>query len=599
MQETTAGPAQRGTGSVTIADIVGLAAERYGERPAVRFKRGDEWHDVSYAQLGETVSELARGFIDLGVNAGDRVALLCTTRVEWTFADLGITSAAGVVVPVYPTNSPDECAWVVGNSESRFVVCEDAVQVAKIAAVRERLPLLEGIVCIEPGVEGTISLDELRERGRARAADEVAARVAAVAPEDPYTIIYTSGTTGPPKGCVLTHGNYRQVTRMCEQFGVIESEECVYLYLPLAHSYALLIQLLAIDLGAPIAYWSGDPQQIVPDLMAVKPAYLPSVPRIFEKIYTLVTSNNDPAKIKAATQLGLKVRRMIEAGQEVPPELQAAFDAADKELFANVRGIFGGRLKQATSGAAPISMEILEFFYACGAPVLEGYGMTETSTVSTTSTVEDHRLGTVGRALPGCEISIADDGEILIRGPHIFRGYYSAGDDTTAFGGVSADGWLHTGDLGSLDEDGYLTITGRKKDIMITAGGKNLTPANLENDLKNSRWISQAVMHADRRPYPVALITLDAEEIVHFAREHGLGEDVATLSRDPKVIELIQGEVDRVNANYARVEQIKRFFILDHDLSQETGELTPTLKVKRNVVNDLYAADFDRLYASD
>ena len=596
MQETTAGLAHGGTGSVTIADIVGLAAERYGERPAARFKRDDEWREVSYRQLGETVSEIARGFVDLGLELGDRVALLCTTRVEWTFADFGITSAGGVVVPVYPTNSAEECAWVAGNSESRFVVCEDAAQVAKIVAVRGELPLLETIVCIEPGVEGTLSLDELRERGRGRDAGEIAARVAAVKPEDPYTIIYTSGTTGPPKGCVLTHGNYRSVTRMCEEIGVIEAGELVYLYLPLAHSYALLIQLLGVDLGAPIAYWSGDPQQIVPDLMATKPAYLPSVPRIFEKIYTLVTSNNDPEKIKGATKLGLTVRRMREAGQAVPADLQAMFDKADAELFANVRGIFGGNLKQATSGAAPISMEILEFFYACGAPVLEGYGMTETSTVSTTSTVADHRLGTVGRAIPGCEIKIGSDGEILVRGPHIFQGYYS-GDDTSAFGGVSADGWLHTGDLGSLDDDGYLTITGRKKDIMITAGGKNLTPANLENDLKRSRWISQAVMHADRRPYPVALITLDPEEIVHFAREHGLSEDLAALAGDPKVIELIQGELDRVNEGYARVEQIKRFFILDHDLSQETGELTPTLKVKRNVVNDLYAEHFERLYS--
>ena len=330
--------------------------------------------------------------------------------------------------------------------------------------------------------------------------------------------------------------------------------------------------------------------------MATKPAYLPSVPRIFEKIYTLVTSNNDPEMIAAATQLGLKVRRMQEAGQEVPEPLQAAFDKADAELFVNVRNIFGGQLIQATSGAAPIAKEILEFFYACGAPVLEGYGMTETSTVTTTSTVADHRLGTVGRAIPHAEVKIADDGEILVRGPHIFGGYYGSGD-TTSFGGVSEDGWLHTGDLGSLDDDGYLTITGRKKDIMITAGGKNLTPANLENDLKRSRWISQAVMHADRRPYPVALITLDPEEIVHFAREHGLPEDVAALHADPKVVELIQGELDRVNENYARVEQIKRFFILDHDLSQETGELTPTLKVKRNVVNDLYAERFEELYA--
>src|SRR3954449_13121458 len=550
MQQTTTESARFGTGSLTIAGMVGLAAERFGEQPAARFKRDGDWTDVSYTTLGETVSEIARGLIDLGLAAGDRVALLCTTRVEWTYADFGITSAGGVVVPVYPTNSPDECAWVAGDSESRFVVCEDASPVAKIVAVRDRLPKVEEIVAIEPA-EGALSLDELRERGRGRAAAEVADRTAAVTPEDTYTIIYTSGTTGPPKGCVLSHGNYRRVTQMCEEIDVIEAGEVVYLYLPLAHSYALLIQLLAVDLGAPLIYWSGDPQQIVPDLMATHPAFLPSVPRIFEKIYTLVTANNDPEKIAGATRLGLNVRRMMEAGQAVPDELQAAFDKADAELFVNVRNIFGGKLKQATSGAAPISLEILEFFYACGAPVLEGYGMTETSTVTTTSTVADHKLGTVGRAIPGCEIQIADDGEILLRGPHIFRGYYSSGDDTSAFGGVSPDGWLRTGDLGSLDDDGYLTITGRKKDIMITAGGKNLTPANLENDLKNSRWISQAVMHADRRPYPVALVTLDAEEIVHFAREHDLPDDVATLSRDPKVLELIQAEVDPVNEQYA------------------------------------------------
>src|SRR4051794_5816627 len=595
MQESTAAPTQQfGTGSATIADIIGLAAGRYGEQPAARFRRDGEWCDVAYTELSETVSEVARGLIDLGLEAGDRVALLCTTRVEWSYADFAITCAGACVVPIYPTNSPEECAWVASDSESRFIVCEDATQVAKIVAVREQLPALEAIISIEP-CDDALSLDAVRERGRGRDAGEVAARAGAVRPEDPYTIIYTSGTTGPPKGCVLTHGNYRRVTQMCEEIDVIEAGELVYLYLPLAHSYALLIQLLCVDLGAPLIYWSGDPQQIVPDLMATSPAYLPSVPRIFEKIYTLVTSNNNPAKIAGATQLGLKVRALRAAGQEVPAELQAAFDQADKELYANVRSIFGGKLKQATSGAAPIGREILEFFYACGAPVLEGYGMTETSTVATTSTVADHKLGTVGRALPHTEIRIADDGEILVRGPHIFRGYYGSGD-TTSFGAVDEDGWLHTGDLGALDDEGYLSITGRKKDIMITAGGKNLTPANLENDLKRSRWISQAVMHADRRPFPVALITLDVEEIVHFAREHGLHEE--DLHTNPKVIELIQAELDRVNENYARVEQIKKFFILDHDLSQETGELTPTLKVKRNIINEKYADEFESLYAS-
>ena len=323
--------------------------------------------------------------------------------------------------------------------------------------------------------------------------------------------------------------------------------------------------------------------------MATKPAYLPSVPRIFEKIYTLVTSNNDPEKITGATQLGLKVRRMQAAGQEVPEPLQAAFDKADAELFVNVRNIFGGNLKQATSGAAPI---------AHGDPrVLLRLRRARARGLRDDRDLDGHdHLDR--RRPPARHGRPRDPGR---RGQDRRRRRDPASAARTSSGLLrtratrprsarsTEDGWLHTGDLGSLDDDGYLTITGRKKDIMITAGGKNLTPANLENDLKRSRWISQAVMHADRRPYPVALITLDPEEIVHFAREHGLPEDVAALHDDPKVVELIQGELDRVNENYARVEQIKRFFILDHDLSQETGELTPTLKVKRNVVNELYA----------
>ena len=251
-------------------------------------------------------------------------------------------------------------------------------------------------------------------------------------------------------------------------------------------------------------------------------------------------------------------------------------------------------MRHATSGAAPIAKEILEFFWACGVPVLEGYGMTETATAATVSTVENHRFGTVGRALPGVELKIAEDGEILIKGPNIFAGYHNRAEES--FGAVE-DGWMHTGDLGSLDEDGYLSITGRKKDIIITAGGKNLTPANIENDLKQCRWISQAVMHGDQRPYPVVLITLDEEEIPSYAHEHDLPQDIPSLCKRPEIRALIQQEVDRANEKYAQVEQVKKFVILDHDLSQATGELTPTLKVKRNVVNEQYAALFDALYA--
>jgi len=596
MESSTAVQAhERATGSSTIADLIGLAAERYGDTPAIRYKHDGAWKDVGYTELSDIVSEVGRGLIDLGIEPGDRVAILCATRPEWTYVDFGIASAGAVAVPIYATNSPEECQWVAGNSEARVVVCEDAEQVAKIRAVQGNLPALEHIVVVDPagGTGDATSLAELRERGRGRDPEELAERARAVTRDQPYTIIYTSGTTGPPKGCVLSHGNYRDVVSMVEHDAVVQAGDVAYLFLPLAHSFALLIQLTALDLGATLAYFGGDPKQIIPELSEVKPTYLPSVPRIFEKLYTLVTAHGDPEQIKAATQVGLKVRQLQAAGQEVPAELRAHFDAADEKLFKNVRAAFGGRLRQATSGAAPIAQEILEFFFACGVPVLEGYGMTETATASTVSTVDSYRFGSVGRALPGLEIRIADDGEVLLRGPNIFQGYYK-NDDASAES--LQDGWLHTGDLGSVDEDGFLFITGRKKDIIITAGGKNLTPANLENDLKQSRWISQAVMYGDRRPYPVALITLDPEEIPHFAGEHGLPEDISALAKEPKVIELIQSELDAVNARYAQVEKIKKFAILDHDLSQETGELTPTLKVKRNVVNETYADLFDRLY---
>jgi long-chain acyl-CoA synthetase len=300
------------------------------------------------------------------------------------------------------------------------------------------------------------------------------------------------------------------------------------------------------------------------------------------------------ARMKAAAQLGMKVRDMQVHGEPVPAELQQAFDQADEQLFKNVRAVFGGRVRHAVSGAAPIAKEILEFFYGCGVPVLEGYGMTETSTVSTYSTLDEHRFGSVGKLLPGVDGRIAEDGELLLKGPNIFQGYYR--NDDASFGAV-VDGWLHTGDVARIDDDGYVFITGRKKDIIITAGGKNLTPANLENDLKQTRWVSQAVMYGDRRPYPVMLVTLDEEQVVPWAQEQGI-EDTSTaaLAEHPKVRELIQSELDRANEKYAKVEQVKRFFILDHDLSQETGELTPTLKVKRNIVNEKYADAFAALY---
>jgi long-chain acyl-CoA synthetase len=597
------------TGSSTVADLIPRTAAEHGDNTAVRFKRDGAWHDVTYAELATIVQEIGLGLIDLGIEPGERVCILANTRPEWSYADLAATAAGTVVVPIYQTNSPEECLWVISDSGASAIVCENDEQLAKIAAIRDQLPNLRTVIVMDSPAEGhsevaqaldAISLDEIRERGTSHTPEELDARRAAVRPEDPYTFIYTSGTTGPPKGCVLTHGNYRAIVDMIGDAGEITDDEVVYLYLPLAHSFALLVQLAVFDLGGTLAYFGGDTKQIVGELMEVKPTYLPSVPRIFEKIYTLARGAIEakPAeerqRAQQAIELGVKVRDMINRGEAVPEELQKPFDEADEELFKLVRSIFGGNVRHATSGAAPIAKEILEFFWACGVPVLEGYGMTETATAATVSTVENHRFGTVGRALPGVELKIADDGEILIKGPNIFAGYHNRGEES--FGAVK-DGWLHTGDLGSIDEDGYLSITGRKKDIIITAGGKNLTPANIENDLKQCRWISQAVMHGDQRPYPVVLITLDEEEIPAYASEHDLPQDIPSLARSEEVRSLIQQEVDRANGKYAQVEQVKKFAILDHDLSQATGELTPTLKVKRNVVNEQYAELFDALYA--
>jgi long-chain acyl-CoA synthetase len=596
------------TGSSTVADLIPRTAAEHGDNTAVRFKRDGAWHDVTYAELATIVQEIGLGLIDLGIESGERVCILANTRPEWSYADLAATAAGTVVVPIYQTNSPEECLWVISDSGASAIICENDEQLAKIAAIRDQLPNLRTVIVMDSPAEGhsevaraldAISLDEVRERGTSHTPEELDARRAAVLPEDPYTFIYTSGTTGPPKGCVLTHGNYRAIVDMISESGEISDDEVIYLYLPLAHSFALLIQLAVFDLGGTLAYFGGDTKQIVPELMEVKPTYLPSVPRVFEKIYTLAHGAieakppEERQRAQEAIKLGVKVRDMINRGEAVPEELQKPFDEADDELFKLVRSIFGGNVRHATSGAAPIAKEILEFFWACGVPVLEGYGMTETATAATVSTVENHRFGTVGRALQGVELRIAEDGEILIKGPNIFRGYHNRAEES--FGAVE-DGWLHTGDLGSIDEDGYLSITGRKKDIIITAGGKNLTPANIENDLKQCRWISQAVMHGDQRPYPVVLITLDEEEIPVYASEHDLPQDIPSLSREPKIQELIQREVDRANEKYAQVEQVKKFAILDHDLSQATGELTPTLKVKRNVVNEQYAGLFDSLY---
>ena len=593
MEAVTA--AELGTGSKTMADLAALAAEKHAGKAALRHKVGDEWHDVTYDELGTIVGELGRGLIDLGLEHGDKVSILANTRPEWTYANLAILASGTVSVSIYQTNSAEECHYVLHHSESKAVFVEDAAQLAKVRAVQADLPNLEHIVIFDPSgdIGDALPLDALRARGAALDPNVLAERTNAVAKDDLCITIYTSGTTGPPKGCLISHGNYREVSTMAESMGAFAEEDTVYLFLPLAHAFAKLIQFITLDLGGVIAYWEKDPQKIVPNLTETKPTYFPSVPRMFEKIYTLATSAApDKDKLEQAVQLGLKVRQAQDAGQEVPAELRAPFDAAEESLYKNVRAIFGGNIRQCVTGAAPIAKEILEFFYACGVPVMEGYGMTETSTVATSNVPNDFRFGSVGKPIPGVEAKVAEDGELLLRGPNIFQGYYKNEQATNE---TLVDGWLHTGDLGRIDEDGFVYIVGRKKDIIITAGGKNITPANLENGLKQNRWISQAVVVGDRRPYLVALITLDPEEAPAFAEQHGL--PVEELPESDQMRAEVQAVVDEVNSKVGPVEQIKKFTILPKDLAQETGELTPTLKVKRNVVNEKNADQIDALYA--
>ncbi|MEX2449199.1 MAG: long-chain fatty acid--CoA ligase [Solirubrobacterales bacterium] len=589
-----------GTSSTTLADLLPRSAELYGDAPAIRYKADGAWVSRSFVEVAETGRALALGLVDLGVEKGDKVSILANTRPEWTYFDFAALSIGAVVVPIYQTNSPEECQYVLENSDAKVVVVEDDEQLEKIRAVRDRLPLLEQVVRMTGASEDTVSFEQLSGRGEGRDAAEWERRWSAVAPEDVCTFIYTSGTTGPPKGCVITHGNYRAMLDMVNATSVIEPEDVTYLYLPLAHSFALLIQLGSFDLGASLAYWERDPLKIMPNMAELKPTYFPSVPRIFEKIYTTATSAMEKegglkkAIFEWSIGVGEKARKLEREGRRPGFLLRKQYEFADKKVLSKIRGLFGGNLRLAVSGAAPINPDILRFFDAAGVLVLEGWGMTETSTAATISSSDDFKIGTIGKPFPGCEVKIAEDGEILVKGPNVFQGYYKNEEATRE---TIVDGWLHTGDLGSIDPDGFIRITGRKKDIIITAGGKNITPANLENEIKQHQLISQCVVVGDRRPYLVALVTLDPEEAVAYAKEQNLPEDPAQLAANPDVRASIQEHLDKVNDKFARVEQIKKFAILPRDLTQENGELTPTMKVKRAVVTEKHQGEVEKLYA--
>jgi len=568
---------------------------------AMKYPEGDDWREMSYAEVGTAVREIAKGLIALGVQAGDRVAILSNTRPEWTLADFGAICAGAVSVPVYQTNSPSEVLYVLDHSGSTVLFCEDEHQVEKLAEIRDEVPQLHHVIRFEGESEGAMTLAALREQGAQVSDGQLDERLASIGADDVFTIVYTSGTTGPPKGCMLTHANLRAaVDAAKERVEFTPDEEVVYVFLPLAHVLTRLVQMASLDAGAQLAYWHRDPKRIVADVGEIAPTILPSVPRVFEKIYAAATGKVEAAGgIKGklfwwAVGVGRTVRERERKGGRNGLVLDAQYRLADKLVLHKVRDLFGGRVRLALTGAAPIDVDILSFFHATGVWVLEGYGMSETSSLSALNTISEHKLGTVGHPIPGCETKIAADGEILMRGPVVFKGYYR---DEQATADTMSDGWLASGDLGELDDDGYLAITGRKKDLIITSSGKNISPSNIENSLKLSRWVSQAVVYGDRKPYLTALVTLDPDDLEALAEKVGATDsDAAALAKHDGVRKEIQACVDETNRKLARIAQVKKFTILERDLTQEEGELTPSLKVKRNVVYERHAELFRELY---
>jgi long-chain acyl-CoA synthetase len=598
--EAAVGPlSERVTGATTIGRMV-LSAQERGNDVALRYPSSDGEQTITYAELGERSRELARALIALGVERGDVVSILCSTRAEWTLCELGAECAGAIVAPIYHTNSPEECRHVLADSEARLVFCEDAEQVAKIALIEGQLPELEHVIVLDGHAAGASPIQALRRRAEEVEPQAVDERVRAVSPEDVATLVYTSGTTGPPKGCMLTHANLLSATAMYSgQLELDDVQPVIYMFLPLAHVLARIAQIVVLDVGGTLAYWSRDSTKILEEIAATSPTHFVAVPRIYEKLHTGVVSALDGAGPHRrllfgwALEVGRRARAAERAGRSPGRLARARVRLADRLALAKVRALFGERLQMALVGAAPIDHELLEFFDACGVTVLEGYGMTESCATATLNPFHAPRFGTVGKALPDSEVMLTEGSEILMRGPHVFAGYHG---DPAATRATLTDGWLHSGDLGELSSDGYLTVTGRKKDLIITSSGKNVAPANIENALRETRWISEAVVYGDRRPYLVCMLTLDADEAPKLAEQLGVDADPQAMAQDERVREILQADVDLANARFARIEQVKRFGVLDHDLTQAEGELTPTLKVKRALVYERYADFFDRLY---
>jgi len=594
--------------SPSVARMFYDRVEQSGNREAYRYPDADEnWHSLTWAETGEHVTKLAAGLVALGVESEQRVAIASGTRYEWIFADLAINAAGAATTTVYPTTAAEDVAYILADSSSQVVFAEDDEQIKKLVEKRSELPEVGKVVTFDGQTDGdwVISFEELEQLGAdllAKDPDVVTNRVAAIKPDDLATLIYTSGTTGRPKGVRLSHDGWTFEGAALKAAGTINEDDLEYRWLPMAHSFGKVLLTAQLAIGFPAAI-DGRVPKIVENLAVVKPTIMGAAPRIFEKAYGRVVGMMEEeggAKHKIfqwAEGVGREYSRAVRSGQSVSPVLKLKYGLADKLVFTKVRDRFGGRIRFFISGAAALSQDIAEWFHGAGILILEGYGLTETSAGAFVNRPDAFKLGTVGLPFPGTEVKIAEDGEVLLKGPNIMRGYHNL--ETESASALLDDGWFATGDIGELDEDGFLRITDRKKDLFKTSGGKYVAPSYIEGVFKGvCPLASQMVVHGNDRNFCSALITLDADAVAAWAEANGMsGKSYAEVVSSEKMQEEIAKDVEQLNSKLNRWETIKKWAVLDHDLSVESGELTPSLKLKRKVVEERYKDVLDGFYA--
>ncbi len=591
----------------TAVEMFKKRVEASGPRPAYFIKEKSGWASTTWEEFRRQAREVSLGLMSLGLQKGDTVSILGDTRPEWVVCDFGVICAGGISVGIYQTNTAHQAEYIIKDSGSKIVFVENQEQLDKILSVKESLEGLTHIIVWDeysaPQNDAVLSLRDLMEKGNQRS-DELSAELerleGSVAPDDTAILIYTSGTTGPPKGAIITHKNIMAQLRSLEHVIPSQEGDSMMAFLPMSHVAEHVVGFLLRVYNGVEAYYAESLDKLIENSQEVKPTIFGSVPRIFEKVHTRVLTGVESAKpgkqriFNWAMKVGLEVSRHKQKKEAIPLGLRFKHGFADVLVLKKLRNVFGGRVKFFVTGAAPIALDILEFFHAAGMLIIEVYGLTESTGVSNSNTLDNYKFGTVGPAIPDTEVRLAEDGEILIRGDVVFKGYLNREEETRE---TIKDGWLYTGDIGVIDEDGFLRITDRKKNIIVTAGGKNITPSNIENIVKTDPLISQVLVHGDRRNFLSALITLDPEESVKLAGERGISiDDPAGLASNPEIITSVQKAVDKANEQVARVQQIKKFTILPQDFTVEGGEITPTLKVKRREVEKKYADVLDKMY---